>query len=320
MLESVAGKGGVIHLDVDLEVLVKSVGAEETDNGLGVHIVLMLGRLHRLRLDEERAFETAGASIVTGSLEHLCEMVFLSLHLSVEKTHVALAASPEDVIRSSKLDSRINGVLDLHSSTGDNIEVRIGGGTVHIPSVTKHIGGSPKKLDVGTLHLLKSIVGDGLHAGFIFINSRSLVNKIHIVEAEVLDAQLVHDLEASVHLVLCPLDRIRSLVPLVVSGLATELVTARLTECVPPSHGEFEPILHLLSEDYSLRVIIMKRQRVLAFHTLERNLTDLREIFFCHNTIIINKLLLYQVLPSNSRKPPDRLPDPLVPPRPSAQG
>ena len=58
MLEGVTCESGVVHLDVHLEVLVQSVCAEESHNGLGVHVILVLCRLHRLRLDEERAVES----------------------------------------------------------------------------------------------------------------------------------------------------------------------------------------------------------------------------------------------------------------------
>ncbi len=149
--------------------------------------------------------------------------------------------------------------------------------------MAEHVGGPPKKLYVGTIHLLKGVVGDGLHTGLIFLDHRPLLDKIDIVEAEVLYAQLVHYLEAGVHLVLRPLKRVGGLVPFIVPRLAAELVSARLTEGVPPGHRELEPVLHLLSENDSPGIIIMECQRISAFRTLERNLADLWEILFCHS-------------------------------------
>ena len=43
----------MVHLDVHLEVLVKTMSLEESDYCLCVNIILVLCRLHRLRLDEE---------------------------------------------------------------------------------------------------------------------------------------------------------------------------------------------------------------------------------------------------------------------------
>ena len=100
------------------------------------------------------------------------------------------------------------------------------------------------------------------------------------MEAEVLDTQLLHDLEPGIHLIFRPLDRIRGLVPLIFPGLATELVAAGLAESVPPSHGEFQPILHPLAKNNTVRLIIMESQRALALRSLEGDLSDLREILF----------------------------------------
>ena len=80
-----AGEGCVIDFDVHLEVLVQSVCAEEADDGFGIDVVLMLGGLHGLGLNEEGSLESLAAGIVAGGFQHVCKMVFLPLHLSVEK-------------------------------------------------------------------------------------------------------------------------------------------------------------------------------------------------------------------------------------------
>ena len=55
MLERVAGEGGVVGLDVELEMLVEAVGPQEGDAGGDIEIVLVLGGLLRLGLDQELA-------------------------------------------------------------------------------------------------------------------------------------------------------------------------------------------------------------------------------------------------------------------------
>ena len=42
MLESVACQGGVVDLNVDLEVLVEAMSLKEADNGLRVDVLLVL--------------------------------------------------------------------------------------------------------------------------------------------------------------------------------------------------------------------------------------------------------------------------------------
>jgi hypothetical protein len=57
VLEGVAGQRRVVGLDVELEVLLEAVGAQEGDPAGDVEVVLVLGRLLRLGLDQELALE-----------------------------------------------------------------------------------------------------------------------------------------------------------------------------------------------------------------------------------------------------------------------
>ena len=224
MLKGVAGEGRVVDLDVDLEVLVKPVRAEEADDCLGVHVVLVLGRLHRFRLDEERALESLGACIVACGLEHVCKVVLLPLHLGVEQAHVAFASSPEYIVGAAELDGGVYGVLDLYGCACHHIEVRVGCRSVHVAFVAEYVGGAPEELDVAAFHLFEGIVGDGRHSRFVFRYVGAFIDEVDVVEAEVLDAEFLHDFESCVHLVLGALEGVRRLIPGVTAGLAAELV------------------------------------------------------------------------------------------------
>ncbi len=280
MLECVAGKGRVINLDVDLEVLVKTVSLEETDNGLGVNVILVLGRLHGLGLDKERAGEALGAGVVTGGSQHTCKVVLLTLHLGVQQAHVALAAAPENVVAAAKLDRGVDGGLDLNASTRHDVEVGVRSGAVHVALVAENVGCAPKKLDAGLAHTLKRVVRDGRHTRLVLGDCRALVHKVYVVEAEILDTKLTHYLEAGVKLVLGTLQGVVGLVPLVAAGLAAELVTRRAAKGVPPGHRETKPVFHLLTHYQPLGIIVMESHHVLTLGTFERDLTDRREILF----------------------------------------
>ena len=82
MFERVSGQCGMVHLDVHLEVLLQTVRTEEADDGFRVHVVLVLGRFHRFRLDEERALEAFGAGVVAGSF-NICARCSFSRFMSV---------------------------------------------------------------------------------------------------------------------------------------------------------------------------------------------------------------------------------------------
>ena len=260
------------------------MSTEESAYGLGVDVVLVLAGLHGLRLDEEGALESLAAGIVAGHGEHGSHMLLLTLLVGVEQAHVAFTSAPEHVVLSAELDGGVDGVLDLHNGTGHNVEVGIGRGTVHIALVAEDVGCAPEVLDVGVLlHLLQSVVGDSLHASLILLNGSTLLNEVYIMEAEVLDAQLVHDLEAGVHLVLGTLHSVIGLVPLVAAGLTAKGVTAGLSQGVPPCHGELEPVLHLLTHHHALGLVVVECHHVLTVFSLEGNLACKGEILFCHN-------------------------------------
>ena len=273
----------VVHLDVHLEVLVQVVGLQETDNGLCIHIILVLAGLHGFRLDEECTLESLSASIVASHGQHSCHVLLLTLLVGVQQTHVAFTSTPEYIVGTTQLDGSVNSVLDLNDSASYYVEVGVGRSTISIALVTEYVCGTPEQLDVGELlHLLLSVVSDSLHASLILLNGVTLFYEVNIVEAEVLDTQFIHDLEASIHLILSALNSVTCLVPLIRTGLTTELVCRSATQCVPPSHCELQPILHLLSHHDLLRLVVVESHYILTVLSFERNLTGKRKILFCH--------------------------------------
>ena len=270
----------MVHFDVHLEFLVESVCAEESYNRFSVGVVLVLGGLHGFRLNQECSLEAVGAGIVACRSEHLCEVVFLALHLGVEKGSVAFASAPEHIARASELDCGVDGILDLHGCAGNYIKIGIGGCSVHVALVSEYIGCAPEKFDSAFLHLCEGIVGNRLHPGFILFDGVGFFHKVHIVEAEILDAEFFHDFETCIHLVLGALQGVGGLVPLIASCLSAELVAGSLPEGMPPCHRKLVPVLHLPAEHNTLSVIIMERKGILAFGSFERDSADFGKVLF----------------------------------------
>ena len=284
MLKGMAGECGVVDLDVYLEVVLQVVSAQEAYYRLYIDIILVLGRLHGLGFDEEGAGEPLGAGIVACSGKHLSQMFLLTLHIGVEQAHITLASTPEHVILTTQFDGGVDGVLDLHGSASHYIEVGIGGSTVHIALVAEYVGSTPEQTDVvGGSHLFERIVGNGLHVGLVFVDIVGGVDEVHIVEAEIVDAQLLHDFKACVHLVLGALQSAVGLVPLVGACLSAKLVTACAAQSVPPRHCELQPVLHFLTCNYFVLVVVVKSHRVLAGSALKGDFANLWKILFCHN-------------------------------------
>ena len=58
MREGMARERGVVHLDVQFEILQQIELAQKPNHGGGVEIILVLCRLAGFRFDEQRALET----------------------------------------------------------------------------------------------------------------------------------------------------------------------------------------------------------------------------------------------------------------------
>ncbi len=205
-------------------------------------------------------------------------MLLLAFHVSVEQGHISLTAAPEHVALAAQSDGCVHGVLDLQHSVCSSVKIRVGRGTVHIARVSEHVCSAPEQLDAGLGLFLLRIFHDFLEVGLIFFRSIGLVNEVNIVEAVVLDAHFLHELEACVHLGLCAGDRIGGSVPRELLRAHTELVGTIGSESVPPCHREREPFFHLAAGYHSFRFIIVKCHRILGILALKRDFPDSREI------------------------------------------
>ncbi len=280
MLECVARESGVVNLDVDLEVVLKAVGLQEADNRLRVHVVLVLARLHRLGLDQERALEALRAGVVARHRQEAGKVLLLALLVGVQQAHVAFAAAPEHVVLAPKGDGGVYRSLNLYGCARQNVEVGVSGCAVHVAGVAEHVGRAPKVLDAGGGHLLLKIRHDGVHAGLVLLDGRTFVYKVHVVEAEILDAELLHDFETGVGLGLGTFHGVGRCVPRERLRAAAELVGAFGAKGVPPRHREAEPVLHLLAQYHAFRVVVAVGHRVVARRAFILDLAYLRKIFF----------------------------------------
>jgi hypothetical protein len=88
---------------LNLKMLLQAVGAQEGDAAGDVEVVLVLGRLLRLGLDEELALEADALGVVDRHVDERGEVVLLALQVGVEERLVTLAAAPEDVVFAAEL-------------------------------------------------------------------------------------------------------------------------------------------------------------------------------------------------------------------------
>ena len=297
MFEGVSCQGCVVYLDVYLEVFLQAVCLQETDNRFSVHIILMLGRFHRFRLDQERTGEAFGTGIVTSHGQHLSEVLFFTFLVCVKDAHVTFTATPEHIVGTTQLNGSVNCIFDLNASAGYNVKFRVGSSTVHVACVTEYVGCPPQQLDAGFSLFLLGISHDFLQVSLIFFDGIGLFAQVDVVEAVVLDTQLLHEFKTGIHLVLGSLNLVGVTVPGELLRTTTELVTTFSAQGVPPCHCKLQPVFHLLTHDYLFSIIIVVSHRVLTIFSFEFDFSYSRKILFCcHKSFVFKGQLICCVL------------------------
>jgi len=79
MLERVVREHRVADLDIDLDLVLQAVGLEEAVDRGDVEVVLVLGRLLRLRLDQDHALEADLVLVLDHQLEEAAKLGELAL-------------------------------------------------------------------------------------------------------------------------------------------------------------------------------------------------------------------------------------------------
>ena len=102
VLEGMAGEDRVALLDIDLDLLLQPEILEEAVDGGDVVVVLVLGRLLRLRLDQDRALEADLLLVVDDQRQEAAGLLALALEVGVEQRLVALAAAPQHVVLAAR--------------------------------------------------------------------------------------------------------------------------------------------------------------------------------------------------------------------------
>ena len=267
VLEGMAGEDGVVLLDVDLDLVLEVVGLQHPVDGADVEIVLVLGRLLRLRLDQDRALEADLLLVLDHHRQEAAELRELALHVGVEQRLVALAPAPEHVVRAAELVRHVERVLHLRGGVGEDFRVGVGGGAGHEAAVGEEVRRAPEQLAPSTFCIFfakMSAISRTLR--FDLGERRAFRRDVAVVEGEERHAEQLEHLEGDVGLELRLLHVVAEPGPQ--EGLAAERVGARPGEGVPVADGEAEMILHALAEHLPVRVVPAEGEGIAAFRPL----------------------------------------------------
>ena len=150
-----------------------------------VVVVLVLGRLHRLRLDEQLAREPDPVLVLGDEVQEPGELGTLAPQVGVEQRVVALAAAPQDVVLATKPVGHLEHVLDLGGGVGEDLRIRVRGGARLIARMGEQVRGPPQQSDAGPLLVAGGIVGERVQVRAEVGVARPFGRDVAVVEAVV---------------------------------------------------------------------------------------------------------------------------------------
>jgi hypothetical protein len=275
--KAVSRERGVVHLDVELELVFESVLLEEGVHGRGVVIVLVLRGLVGLGFDQERPLESDRVLVLGHEGEEAPELVELAAKVGVEKCLVALAPTPEHVVGAAEPVRRLEHVLHLGGRVREDVGVRVGGGTGGVARMTEQVRGAPQQPHAGALHPTLHLLEHAVEVGVALGEGCSLGRHVAIVEAEEGVSELLEELEGHLALALRQRHRVAAAEPRAVEGTVAEDVASRPAEAVPVADRHAQVVLEAPAQDLAVRVVPAKCQRALALGTRVTDPLDLLE-------------------------------------------
>mmetsp|Transcript_1161 Transcript_1161/g.2911 ORF Transcript_1161/g.2911 Transcript_1161/m.2911 type:complete len:431 (-) Transcript_1161:190-1482(-) len=237
VLVVVARQGGVVGLNVELELLLEPIAVQEPNDGLSIVVILVRHRLAWLGLDTELCVETDFLLVVHSHPEECCHVVHLISNLGVERRHEALTSTPENVVGGTQFLANIQHFLRLSAAIREGIKVRSCGSTILVPVVREKVLRAPQEFDAGLLLFPQQFVRHDIQVLLKFLQRVPLRRHVQVVEAVVVHAQLLEKLEGDVNALQVGLQRATPIPRPQVSFRVAEGICAHLPiEGMPPSN------------------------------------------------------------------------------------
>ena len=262
MLDGMARQRGVIGLQVELEMVDEIIFAQEIQASRGIGIVLMFGRLLRLRLDIQLAFEANLPLVINRHVQKRRQMVHLPLQLGVQQSRVTFASAPEDVTVAAKLVRHFHRFFHLRGGVGKHIRVATGGRAVRVARVHEQAGRAPKQFDTCAFLLLSEHFHDGIQVFVGRTEVPAFGGNVAVVKGVKRRAELFDKFEGDSRPFLRHLHRVAAVLPGPDGRADTEHVSQLRAEGVPIGDRKAELIFHRPPGDDFERVVMFKGEWV----------------------------------------------------------
>ena len=252
---------------------------EKTVHRGHVVVVLVLGRLAGLWLDQNRAFEADLVFVLDHHVEKTTQLVHLLPDPRVEQRFVTFPATPQHVVFTPELQRGVHGLLHLQCRHREDFRVRIGGGATHEPPMTEKVGRAPQQLHAGGGLLGVQHINHATQVVDTFLRRGSFGGHVAVVHAVVRRTQLAEKVERCIGLHAGRLHRVGNAVPGPLEGsVVAEHVKAIPGERVPVARGKAQLVFHAFAQHDPVAVVPLERQWIAGVGTFVTNDGDGAEV------------------------------------------
>ena len=143
MFEIQSRQGGVIDFNVDLDLLGQSITLQEGKHRRDIVVVLMLGGLEGLGLDQNGALEADAVLVLHHHRQKSAILIKFPAQVRVEQRVIAFATAPEHVVLAAEAVRHFQTASHLRGRPGIHLGIRAGGRTARVARVAEEIGGTP---------------------------------------------------------------------------------------------------------------------------------------------------------------------------------
>src|SRR3569833_2667746 len=248
VLEVEARQSRMVDFDVDLHFFRQPVALQEGIYRGHVVVVLVLGRLEGLGLDENRAFEADLVLVLYHHRQEPAVLVELPAQIRIQQRVITLAATPQLVVLAAQSMGGFETAAHLRRGPRKDLGVRGSGGATSITWMTEEAGRTPQQLHACRGHFLRHPLLDLPQALVVLLQGRRRGHRIHVMKREITYSQARVEIERGLELRVRHSLRHGCAQPGAAQRSAAEHVGTRPVEGVPVAYGGLLPIFHALAE------------------------------------------------------------------------
>ena len=278
MMKTVPGQRRVVGLDVHFDFVFQAVLMQEAEHSGAVVIVLVLGRLLGLGLDQQVTRKADLVLVLHHHAHKTPELFALALEVGVEQGFITLTTTPQHIVGALEPQRGIHRAEHLGGGEGEHLWVWVARRPGGKARVAEAIGSAPQQLDAGLFLMALQVVDHLREVVAVLLERAAFGRHIGVVKAVVVDAQLGKKLKRRLGLADRHLHRIATALPRAFERPHPKHIRPRPHEGMPVTSRHAQVLPHGLAEDQLVGVVVTKREGRGAGRAFEAHLLDTGEV------------------------------------------